>query len=173
MASQNQNIKRVVGRTQVRSALATYLAPPAISGINQVFTSMPKRINFQVNALPSQINRCAAVIFIESEAETRIANGGVNSGWKRIDYTVVIQLFHHSLEREAEDAMADLDQTIDDLKELLRDGQHRLSDDTGVLIWQAAEPDIDATYGEPLSQNGTSIETWASIRFTVTQMIAV
>jgi hypothetical protein len=167
------NIQKVVGRTQVRQTLASFIAPPSISGINQVFTTMPKRINFQDNALPSQINRCVAVIFIESEAESRIANGGVNSGWKRIDYTVVIQLFHHSLERMAEDAMADLDNTIDDLKELLRDGQHRLGDDSGVMVWQAAEPNIDATYGEPLSQNGTSIETWASIRFTVTQMIAV
>lgn len=168
-----QNIQKVVGRSQVRQTLATFIAPPAISGINQVFTSFPKRINFQVNALPSQKNRCAAVIFIESENETRIANGGVNSGWKRIDYTVVIQLFHHSLERNAEDAMADLDNTIDDLKELLRDGQHRLGDDSGIMIWQAAEPNIDAIYGESLSQDGTSTETWASIRFPVTQMIAV
>ena len=169
----SQNIIKVVGRTQVRQTLATFIAPPAISGINQVFTSFPKRINFQVNALPSQINRCAAVIFIESENESRIANGGVNSGWKRIDYGMAIQLYHHSLERNAEDAMTDLDQIIDDLKELLRDGQHRLGDDSGIMIWQAAEPDINATYGEPLSQNGTSIETWATIRFTVTQMIAV
>lgn len=168
-----QNIRKVVGRAQVRSALISFLAPPAISGINQVFATMPKRINFQVNALPSQINRCVAVIFIESESESRIANGGVNSGWKRVDYTVVVQLFHHSLARDAEDAMSDLDNTIDDLKELLRDGQHRLGDDSGVLIWQAAEPAIDVTYGEPLSQNGTSIETWASVRFIVTQMIAV
>jgi hypothetical protein len=162
---------QVVGRAQVRSTLAAFIAPPSISGINQVFTSFPKRINFQVNALPSQINRCAAVIFIESETETRIANGGVSNGWKRIDYIVALQLFHHSLAREAEDAMQDLDEIIDDLKELLRSGLHRLSDESGILVWQAAEPNIDVTYGEPLSQNGTSTETWATMRFTVTQMI--
>lgn len=159
-----------VGRTQVRSTLATFISPPSIGGINQVFTAFPKRINFQTNALPSQVNRCAAVIFLESENETRIAVGGAHSGWKRIDYTVVIQLFHHSLERYAEDAMADLDNTIDDLKQLLR-SDHNFGDPTGTLVWQGAEPDITATYGEPLSQNGNSIETWASIRFTVTQMI--
>jgi hypothetical protein len=164
-------VKSVVGRTQVRSALATYLAPPTIPGINQVFTSFPKRINFQVNALPSQINRCACVIFIESEIESRIANGGVSNGWKRIDYSVVLQLFHHSLERNSEDAMADLDNIIDDLKEILRAGDHRLGDTNGIQIWQAAEPVIDVSYGEPLSQDGTSTETWASVRFTVTQMI--
>ena len=163
--------KQSVGRAQVRSALATFIAPPAISGINQVFTSFPKRIDFQVNALPSQINRCAAVVFIENETETRIANGGVANGWKRIDYSIALQLFHHSLARNAEDAMDDLDEIIDDLKELLRSGSHRLNDESGILIWQAAEPGLDVTYGEPLSQKGTSTETWATMRFMVTQMI--
>lgn len=163
--------KSAVGRAQVRSALATYLAPPTIPGINQVFTSFPKRIDFQINALPSQLNRCAAVVFIENETETRIANGGVDNGWKRIDYSIALQLFHHSLERNSEDAMADLDIVIDDLKEVLRAGGHRLGDIDGVQIWQAAEATIDVTYGEPLSQKGTSTETWATVRFIVTQMI--
>jgi len=164
-------VKSVVGRQQVRQVLANYLAPPTIPGINQVFTSFPKRIDFQVNALPSQLNRCAAVIFIENETETRIANGGVSDGWKRIDYSIALQLFHHSLERNAEDAMADLDIIIDDLKEILREGDHRLGDASGIQIWQAAESIIDVTYGEPLSQKGTSTETWATVRFIVTQMI--
>ena len=159
-----------VGRKQVRSTLAGFIAPPAIDGINQVFTSFPKRIDFQVNSLPSQVNRCIAVIFIESETESRIAVGGAHSGWKRIDYTVVIQLFHHSLERLAEDAMDNLDGIIDDLKDKLR-SDHRFGDTSGTLVWQGAEPVIDVSYGEPLSQKGNSIETWASVRFTVTQMI--
>lgn len=166
-------VKSVVGRTQVRQVLANYLAPPTIPGIQQVFTSFPKRIDFQVNALPSQLNRCAMVIFIENETESRIANGGVSDGWKRVDYTVALQLFHHSLERNSEDAMTDLDTIIDQLKEILREGDHRLGDSSGIQIWQAAEPTIDVTYGEPLSQKGTSTETWATVRFTVTQMITV
>jgi hypothetical protein len=164
-------VNSVVGRQQVRQVLANYLTPPTIPGINQVFTSFPKRIDFQVNALPSQLNRCAAVIFIENETESRIANGGVDNGWKRIDYSIALQLFHHSLERNSEDAMADLDIIIDDLKEILRQGDHRLGDKSGVQIWQAAEATIDVTYGEPLSQKGTSTETWATVRFIVTQMI--
>lgn len=163
--------KTQAGRTQLRQILTNYLTPPAIDGINQVFSSMPKRINFQENALPSQINRCAAVIFIESESESRIAIGGADNGWKRIDYSVTIQLFHHSLERNAEDAMADLDSTVDNLKQYLRSNGHRFGDESGEFIWQGAEPAIDASYGEPLSQKGNSIETWASIRFIVTQMI--
>lgn len=158
------------GRQQARSTLAAFISPPAVDGINQVFTSFPKRIDFQVNALAGERNRCAAVIFIESETESRIAVGGAFNGWKRVDYTMVIQLFHHSLERDAEDAMANFDIVVDNLKEKLR-SDHNFGDPSGVLVWQGAEPVIDAVYGEPVSQNGTSTETWASLRFQITQMI--
>lgn len=159
-----------VGRAQVRQTLYNFIEPPQVDGINQVFTSLPKRIDFQVNALPSQPSRVAAVIFIESETETRIAVGGATNGWKRIDYTVVIQLFQHSLSRSAEEAMDDLDYVIDALKVRLR-SDHNFGDPSGILVWQGAEPLIDVTYGEPMSQNATSTETWASMRFIVTQMI--
>lgn len=164
------NNRPQVGRVQVRSTLATFIQPPAVNGINQVFTSFPKRINFQENALSGERNRCAAVIFIESETESRIAVGGAFNGWKRVDYTVIIQLFHHSLERNSEDAMANFDEVVDNLKEKLR-SDHNFGDPSGTLVWQGAEPAIDAVYGEPISQRGTSTETWASLRFTVTQMI--
>ena len=60
--------------------------------------------------------------------------------------------------------------TIDNLKARLR-SDHQFGDTSGVLVWQAAEPAIDTSYGEPLSINGNSTETWAVIRFEVTQMI--
>ena len=85
------------GRAAVRSTLATFIGNPPVQGINQVFTAFPKRIDFQVNALPSQLSRCAAVIHIDSERENRLAIGGATNGWKRIDYSVNIQLFHHSM----------------------------------------------------------------------------
>lgn len=160
----------MVGRKEVRSTLAEFIAPPAVDGINQVFTSFPKRINFQVNSLPGQSNRTAAVIFIESERENRLGIGGATSGIKRVDYTVVIQVFHHSLENDPQDAMNDFDKMIDNLKEKLR-SDHQFGDPSGVLVWQGAEPVIDVSYGEPLSTNGNSTETWASLRFDVTQMI--
>lgn len=162
--------KVTAGRAQVRQTLYNWIEPPQVDGINQVFTSLPKRINFQVNALPSQQTRTAAVIFIESETENRIAVGGATNGWKRIDYTVVIQLFTHSTARSAEEAMEQLDYTIDQLKQRLR-SNHRFGDENGYLVWQGAEPVIDVAYGEPLSQDGTSTEMWSSMRFTVTQMI--
>jgi len=159
-----------VGRKEARDTIATFIKPPQVDGINQVFTSFPKRIDFAVNALPSQQSRAAAVIHIESERETRLAIGGATSGIKRVDYGVVIQIFHHSLERDSQDAMNDFDITIDNLKEKLR-SDHQFGDPSGTLVWQAAEAAIDVSYGEPMSNDGTSTETWASLRFTVTQMI--
>lgn len=159
-----------MSRASVRSTIYDFISEPAIDGINKVFTSFPKRINFQELALPGQANRCVAVIFIEDEMEERIAIGGATSGWKRVDYGVAIQLFHHSSEREAEDAMSNFDMVIDNLKDKLR-SDHRFGDASGTLVWQGAEPAIDVSYGEPMSQKGTYIETWASVRFKVTEMI--
>jgi phosphoribosyl 1,2-cyclic phosphodiesterase len=164
-----------VGRKEARDTIATFIQPPQVDGINQVFTSFPKRINFEVNALPSQKNRCAAVVFIESETETRIGLGGYTSagaatGIKKVDYSIAIQLFHHSVENNAEDAMADFDNVIDNLKNRLR-SDHQFGDKSGVLVWQAAEPVINTSYGEPMSGTGTAIETWAVVRFDVTQVI--
>ena len=160
-----------VGRKEARDAIATFIAPPNVDGINQVFTSFPKRIDFQVNALPSDVSRCAAVIFIESERENRLAIGGATNGIKRVDYSVAIQLFHHSMQRDAEDAMDDFDNLIDAIKERLRQGQHTLGEIDPNLIWQAAEPFIDVSYSEPLVRDNGATDIWAAIRFTVTQMI--
>lgn len=168
-----------MGRRIVREKVAQWISSAQIDTLNQVFTSFPKRINFQVNSFPGQNSRAAAVVFIENEAEMRIAIGGVESmssggagkGWKRVDYGIALQVFHHSLQREAEDAMDDFDKLIDAIKDRLRSGQHTLGDDDPNEIWQAAEPSIDVQYGEPITNEQGSTETWAAIRFTVTQMI--
>lgn len=159
-----------MSRTSVRAQIVSYLQAGTITDLNQVFTTFPKRINFQVNATAGQLNRCAAVVFIASEQESRIALGGENSGWKRVDYGIIIQLFHHSLESDASDSMAAFDTTIDDLKDYLR-ADHRLGDPTGTIIWQGAEPEISVEYAEPSQSNGGATETWAGIQFTVTEML--
>ena len=66
--------------------------------------------------------------------------------------------------------MDDFDFTVDNLKARLR-SDHEFGDPSGVLVWQGAEPSIDVSYGEPISNDGSSTETWASVRFDVTQMI--
>jgi hypothetical protein len=160
----------MAGRTGVRATLASFLTTPQITTLNQVFTSFPKRINFQVNSVAGQLSRAALVVFIQSENETRLAIGGATNGWKRVDYSIVLQVFHHSLNRNAEDAMTDFDTLIDNIKTRLR-SDHRFGDTTGTLVWQGAEPIINATYGEPATVAEGATETYAELQFDVTEMI--
>jgi hypothetical protein len=158
------------GRVGVRATLATFLTREPIPALNQVFTSFPKRINFQVNSQPGQQTRAACVIFIASENENRLAIGGATNGWKRVDYTVILQIYTHSLHRNAEDVMADFDILIDNIKERLR-SDHNFGDTTGTLVWQGAEPIINGRYGEPATSNEGATEIFAELEFAVTEMI--
>jgi hypothetical protein len=160
----------MAGRTGVRATLYNWINTGSITGLNQIFTSFPKRINYQVNSTAGQLSRAAAVIFIQSERETRLAIGGAHSGWKRVDYTVIIQVYQHSMERNAEDAMTAFDTLIDSLKDRLR-ADHNFGDTTGTLVWQGAEPEIRTSYGEPATDKGGATETFAEIQFEVTEMI--
>ena len=160
----------MAGRTGVRATLYNWLNTGNITGLNQIFTSFPKRINYQVNSQAGQLSRAAVVIFIQSERESRIAIGGAFNGWKRVDYSVILQVYQHSLERDAQDAMTAFDTLIDAIKARLR-ADHNFGDTTGTLVWQGAEPEINTTYGEPATNDGGATETFAEIQFDVTEMI--
>jgi len=160
----------VAGRTGVRATLYNWLNTGNITGLNQIFTSFPKRINYQVNSQPGQLSRAAVVIFIQSERESRIALGGAYNGWKRVDYSVILQVYQHSMERNSEAAMTAFDTLIDSIKARLR-ADHNFGDATGNLVWQGAEPEISTSYGEPATNEGGATETFAEIQFDVTEMI--
>ena len=158
-----------MSRAQVRSQLTSWLQDGNIDGLGQVFSSFPKRINFQTNSVPGQKSRAAAVVFIENETEYRLALGGATSGVKRLDYEVAVQVFHHSVWDDPQKAMDDFDNLIDGIKDRLR-SDHRFGDATGVLVWQGAEPGIDVSYGVPKTVDGGAVETWAALRFQVSQV---
>ena len=158
------------GRGGVRATLANFIANPPIATVNQVFTSFPKRINFQVNSQPGQLSRSAVVIYIAGETESRIAVGGAHNGWKRVDYTIILQVYQHSMDRNSEESMTAFDTLIDNIKTRLR-SDHNFGDTTGTLVWQGAEPAINARYGEPATSNEGATETYGEIEFLVTEMI--
>lgn len=160
-----------MSRSQVRSSVADWILTGNIPNVTQVWTTFPKLIDFQTNSAPGQMTRAAAVVFIADESEERIAVGGAYNGWKRIDYTVDLQIFCHQMYRKAEDGMDDFDTLIDGIKNRLRTGGHTLGLPDNSIIWQAAEPSISVAYGEPATKDNGATETWAAIRFTVTQMI--
>jgi hypothetical protein len=160
----------MAGRSGVRATLYNFISNPPIPTINKVWTSFPKRIQFQENSQPGQLSRAQVIIFISSENETRLAIGGAHNGWKRVDYNVIIQIYQHSMERNAEDAMIAFDTLVDNLKTRLR-SDHNFGDPTGTLVWQGAEPIINARYGEPSTTKEGATETFAEIEFMVTEMI--
>ena len=160
-----------MSRQQVRQAVASWVASESIPHLNQIFTSHPKRINFQANSIAGELTRAAGVVFIRDESEIRIAVGGPYSGWKRVDYTVDFQIFSHSMQNNSQDARDDFDAIVYAVKDKLRAGGNRLGQTDGDVIWQAAEPQINVTYGEPATNDGGATEIWAAVEFTVTQMI--
>lgn len=160
----------LTGRAAVRAQLSQFISNPPIENLNQVWTSFPKIINYEVNALPGQMTRTAAVVFIANEYETRLAIGGAHSGWKRVDYDVIVQLFCISFHRDAPTAMDDFDCVVDNLKDRLR-SDHNFGDESGNLVWQGAEPVIQGRYGEPNTEKDGVVEMFAEIQFPVTQMI--
>jgi hypothetical protein len=160
----------MAGRVGVRDTLFNWLINGNIKHLNQIFTSFPKTVNFELNSVAGELSRAAVVIYIQAERETRIAVGGPYTGWKRVDYTVVLQIFHNSVEPTAQAAMADFDILIDSIKERLRE-DHNFGDTTGTLVWQGAEPAINALYGEPSTSDSGATDTFASLEFEVTEMI--
>ena len=160
----------MAGRTDVRTTLATYLTNGNIYGVNQVYTSFPKIENLNTGAIAGQASFAGLVVFIMDEKDSRIAVGGAASGWKRVDYTVSVQILHQSYEREAEAAMAHFDLVVESLKERLR-ADRQFGDATGNLVWQGANPSMFATYAEPEIADLGVIKTWCALQFPVTQMI--
>jgi hypothetical protein len=160
----------MAGRVGVRDTLFNWLINGNIKHLNQIFTSFPKTVNFELNSVAGELSRAAVVIYIQAERETRIAVGGPYTGWKRVDYTVVLQIFHNSVEPTAQAAMADFDILVDSIKERLRE-DHNFGDTTGTLVWQGAEPAINALYGEPSTSDSGATDTFASLEFEVTEMI--
>ena len=160
-----------MSRAQVRSAVGEWIAGANIPHLNQIFTSFPKRINFQANSTAGEMTRAAGVVFIRGEDESRIAIGGASDGWKRIDYDVQFQIYTHSVENYAQNSMDAFDAIVDAVKDRLRAGGHRLGMTDGDVIWQAAEDSISVQYGEPMTNDGGATEIWAAVEFTVTQMI--
>jgi hypothetical protein len=160
----------MAGRVGVRDTLYQFLANPPIENLNVIHTSFPKRIQFQENGQAGQLTRSQAIIFIQSENETRLAIGGATNGWKRVDYSVIVQIYTHSLQPDARMAMADFDTLVDAIKIRLR-SDHNFGDESGTLVWQGAEPIINGSYGEPATTNEGATEIYAELQFDVTEMI--
>lgn len=153
-----------MSRTTARQGVADWVK--GLPGVATVYTTFPKAIPGKAWEIENgNGNSAVVVVFIAGETEQRIAIGGEHSGWKRLDYTIDLQIFHRSSSPTAEDAMDSLDDIVDAIKDQLR------SDRTmGGVFWQQGEQRLTGEYGEP-RLIGSIIETWAQITFTATEML--
>ncbi len=160
-----------MSRATVRAAIANYLAPPAVAGLNKVFTATPKRVEgtwFRYGQPAGTQSGAVAVINLTSDREERIALGGEHSGKKWIHYEISLDIYSHSVHRHSEDAMADFDTVIENIKARLR-ADRRLGNDT--VIFESGERYLDGEYGEPRVLNDGATEIWGTIRFEVSEVI--
>ena len=160
-----------MSRATVRAAVAEFFAPPAVPGLNKVFTAMPKRVEgtwFRYGQPAGTLSGMVAVVHIESEDEERIAIGGEHGGKKWVHYTVALDLYSHSVHRHAEDAMNDFDAVVDGVKDRLR-SDRRLND--WPVIFEAGERQLSGEYGEPVVNADGSTEIWGRVRFEVSEVL--
>ena len=161
-----------MSRETIRSAVATYFQPPAVLGLNKVFTAHPKRIEgqwFRYGQPAGTYSGAVGVVAIMSEEEERIGIGGAHSGKKWVHYEVQLEVFMHSIQRHAEDAMADFDILIDGIKAKLR--ADRYLDQAPNVVFEAGEKYLEGVYGEPRVLNDGSTEIWGAIRFEVSEVL--
>lgn len=160
-----------MSRATVRAGVASWLTG-RVPGINTVYRSFPRVIpapSFVAGQTGARYGAVASV-HILSDAEARIALGGANAGWKRLDYQIEIQLFFRWTGPavtgdgglEASDAF---DTIVDALKARIR------ADRTaGGTVWQWGEKRLTGRYGE-LVERGDALELWAGIVTEVTEML--
>ena len=160
-----------MSRTTIRYDVATFFQPPAVTGLNKVYASIPKRIpgsDFRYGQAAGTKSGAVGVVHILSENEERRAIGGATSGKKWVHYTVELQVFCHSIEMYAEDAMTYFDSVIDNVKARLR------SDRTLNVypnIFEAGERELSGVYGEPVVLADGSTEIWGAVRFEVSEFL--
>lgn len=164
-----------MSRATVRAGIATWLTGQ-VPGINTVYRGQ-RRIIPATAFTKGQVGApfgAVAMVHILNEAENRIAVGGAQAGWKRLDYQVEIQLFFRwtSPARSANtdsdsglEATDAFDAIVDALKARIR------ADRTaGGTVWQWGEKRLTGRYGE-LVERGDALELWAGIATEVTEML--
>lgn len=160
-----------MSRATVRAAILSFFAPPAVPGLNTLYSAHPKRISgpdFRAGQPAGTQSGAVGVVFLSGENEKRIAIGGEHSGKKRVFYQAEIQVFMHSIHSKSEDAMADFDAVIDGVKARLR-SDRRLDD--WPVIFEAGEGSLSGAYGEPRVLQDGSTEIWGSVQFEVSEVL--
>lgn len=163
-----------MSRSTVRAAMAAWLVPQQLPGINTVYRGFPTIIpgGAFFPAVPGGGAGAVVVINVSSAREQRIAIGGAHGGQKRVDYVVEFHLFYRSTRKAplggdaGLDMTDDFDQLIDALKTRIRADRTAES----AAIWQWGEGELSDQIGEP-RQTGHGLEQWGKVRTQVTEWL--
>lgn len=160
-----------MSRTTVRKAVTEFFSPPAVPMLSAVYSSIPKRVpgpEFRKTLSAGTKSGAIAIVAIAGENERRIAIGGEHNGRKRVFYDVILEVKMHSVHTHSEDAMADFDILIDNIKEKLR-SDRRLANDG--VIFEAGEGYLTGEYADPEVMNDGSTIIWGVVRFEVSEVL--
>lgn len=155
-----------MGRAAIRTAIAAYLATPAIPFVGTVHRARPKLIPPTDFTIESELDNSGAVIVVHlpHDLETRTAAGGKTSGGKWDKSTVVLELLFQS-PVGAQQAQDDHDAFIDALMMRLR--ADRQLGAPSVIFQSGQDPTgYDLQLAEPITGAQTVIIS-AALTFSV------
>jgi len=172
-----------MSRTACRAAVAGYLSGN-VTGVAKFYASIPSIIqgrNFFDPAARGLPGGCIGWLTIVDSQEARKASGGPTSGWKRVDYTMDIELLQQWNRRAqatadgsgdaAIDAAAAFDTIIDNLVARIRtDRTAGTGGATAGTVWQWGEGELIGRFAEAMT-NGSTWFSWAAVRTQVTEFI--
>ena len=164
-------------RSLARQAIKDWLDAGEILYLDKVFVAPPLRLSFPQYSQNDHHN-CQIVVFIDDQGEMRMSLGGANSGKKRIDYMIALEIYYRCTLPDPETAQDVFDDLVDAINARLRaDRRLGVSDslNSESVIWQAGEGGygIQIDFKDPADGNigGEPIEHYARMRFEVTQWI--
>lgn len=168
-----------MSRKTVRAGIATWLRS-SVPGLNTVYAGLPRVIPataFFPAASTGQISGAVCCVHLPTDGESRVAVGGATGGWKRIDYTVELQLFFRRTAPAALNAgngatgdagivaTAEFDDLVDAIKDRIR------ADRTAAgAVWQWGEARFSGRYGD-LVERGDALDLWATLTTQATEFI--
>jgi hypothetical protein len=164
-----------VGRKSIRTAVAAYFAPPAVTGLNQVTRAKVRNVKpaaYFANA--GDRTGAVAFVYIEGEHEHRMSSPS-GSGEKMITYTVGLRVDYRSLLDDTEAGVDAYDDLIEAIKAHLR-ADPTLGTGPGGVVFQAGEgdtagaADIEVISDLP-QETGTTTTIWSVLRFLVVEII--
>lgn len=174
-----------MGRAFVRQAVATWLAPPAVAGLNTVYPAPPRWApgeDFFAGAAAGTPSGAIAFVHLEDQVRRRIAWQGPTPGGKLSIFTVGLGFRFVSNEAEVQDAQADHDAILDALivrleqDKQLGTGPSTQNPTPAEQLLQAGEgdsslgTDIHVTSDLP-KQTRTQVVIWSLVRFVVVESI--